>query len=162
MSFFTGATRPIRARRVRRWAKDQKKRKVRRFAFPDEVCLSCPRHQECLGERKKGRRILLHYHEPHLIAARQRQQTVELQVTYRIRPKVERKLAELVDHGLRQARYIGREKKELQALWTGAAVNFKRLFKLAKGDTRSLRNAIGGLLAQRGQTMPFFRRDSLV
>ena len=159
------------------WAKDQKKRKVRRFGFPDAVCLNCPRHQECIGERNRGRRIILHYHESHLIAARERQQTKEFQETYPIRSKVERKLAELVGHGVRQARYIGREKKELQALWTGAAVNFKRLFKLAKGDVCRLREAINSLFAKRsqsssltadgllgrsGQTMPFFGRGSLL
>ncbi len=160
-----------------RWDKDQKKRKVRRFGFPDEVCLNCPRHQECIGDRKKGRTIILHYHESHLIAARERQQTESFQETYPIRSKVERKLAELVRHGLRQARYIGREKKELQALWTGAGVNLKRLFKLAKGDTCRLRGALDSLFARinqsmplsavslfarSGQTMPFFGPGSTV
>lgn len=140
------------------WAKDVKKRKVRRFRFSETVCLGCPRHKECVGEGKKSRTVILHYHESHLIAARERQKTREFQETYPIRSKVERKIAELVRHGLRQARYIGREKKELQALWTGAAVNLKRLFKLAKGDTRRLRDAIDSLLARGGQAMPFFRR----
>ena len=124
------------------WAKDQKGRKVRRFQFPAGVCLNCPRHQECVGGRKSGRRITLHYHEAHLIAARERQKTESFRETYRIRSKVERKIAELVSHGLRQARYIGLEKTEVQALWTGAGVNLKRLFKLAEGAGIHLREVV--------------------
>ncbi|MFH1560410.1 MAG: IS1182 family transposase [Chloroflexota bacterium] len=136
------------------WAKDPKKRKVRRFQFPGEVCLHCPRHQECVGERKGGRNITLHYHEVHLIAARERQKTESFQETYRIRSKIERKIAEMITHGLRQARYIGPEKTELQALWTGAGVNLKRLFKLAKGDVRLLRGALDSLVARTSQPIP--------
>ena len=113
---------------------------------------------------------MLHYHESHLIAARQRQKTEEFQVVYHIRAKVERKIAEMVNHGMRQARYIGWVKKELQALWTGAAVNLKRLFKLIQGDFCRLRGALDSLFARKsrpmrlpavslltrsGQTMPF-------
>lgn len=145
-----------------KWVRDQKKRKVRRFAFPDQACLNCPRHQECIGDRNRGRRIILHYHESHLIAARARQKTEEFQQAYRTRSKVERKIAELVRHGLRQARYMGREKKELQALWTGAVVNLKRLFKLVQGDMCRLRATIDGLLARGGQTVPFFRSGGAV
>lgn len=160
-----------------RWVKDQKKRKVRRFQFPELACLNCPRHKECVGERKKSRTVMLHYHESHLIAARQRQKTEEFQVVYHIRAKVERKIAEMVNHGLRQARYIGQEKKELQALWTGAAVNLKRLFKLIQEDFCRLRSALDSLFARKsrpmrlpavslltrsGQTMPFFRRARLI
>lgn len=145
-----------------KWVKDQKKRKVRRFRFPEAICLNCPRHQECVGERKASRTIILHYHESHLIAARQRQQTEEFKEKYPVRSKVERKIAEVVGHGLRQARYIGRDKRELQALWTGAAVNLKRLFKLAEGDMRRLRDAIFSLLARSGRTMPFSRSVAVV
>jgi hypothetical protein len=136
------------------WAKDQKGRKVWRFQFPVEGCLNCPRHQECLGERKSGRRITLHYHEAHLIAARKRQKTESFREAYRIRSKVERKIAELVSHGLRQARYIGLEKTELQALWTGAAVNLKRLFKLAEGAEIHLREIADRLSACSDHAIP--------
>ena len=129
------------------WAKDQKGRKVRRFQFSTEGCLNCPRHQECVGERKRGRRIILHYHEAYLIAAREMQKTEAFKEAYRERSKVGRKIAELVSHGLRQARYIGTEKAELQALWTGAVVNFKRLFKLADRKGIHLREVADRLSA---------------
>ncbi len=127
---------------------------MRRFQFPAEGCLNCPRHQECVGERKSGRKITLNYHEAYLIAARSRQKTESFREAYRIRSKVERKIAELVSHGLRQARYIGLEKTELQALWTGAAVNLKRLFKLAEGVGIHLREVADRLSACGDEAIP--------
>lgn len=53
---------------------------------------------------------------------------VALKEDHAIRAKVERKQAELVKyHGLRVARYIGLAKVKLQAYFTAAAVNIKRL-----------------------------------
>jgi hypothetical protein len=54
---------------------------------------------------------------------------------------VERKIAELVGHGLRQARYIGRVKVELQLAWTSAVVNLKRVFRHISGITVPKRQA---------------------
>ena len=67
-------------------------------------------------------------------AARLRQQTEEFKRLYRLRPAVERKIAELVRHGLRDTRYVGPRKRQLQRLWTGAAVNLKRIFTLAQAQ----------------------------
>ena len=72
-----------------------------------------------------------HAHEAYLQEARQRQRTEEFKTLYRLRGAVEGKIAELVGHGLRETRYLGEQKRQLQRLWTGAAVNLKRLFKLA-------------------------------
>ena len=80
-----------------------------------------------------------------------RKKTEFFRETYRIRSKIERKIAELANHGLRQAQYIGTEKTEMQALWTGAAVNLKRLFKLAEGDVRLLRDALDSPAAMTSQ-----------
>jgi hypothetical protein len=51
---------------------------------------------------------------------------------YCTRSKVERKIGEVVRHGIRDTRYLGGKKRQLQRLWTGAAVNLKRLFTLAQ------------------------------
>lgn len=54
-------------------------------------------------------------------------QTEEFEERYRRRPKVERKLSELLSaHGLRFGRYLGRKKTEMQALLTATVVNLKR------------------------------------
>ena len=94
------------------------------------------------SSKTEGRTVTLNHREDVLRAARARQETPEFREDYRERAKVERKLAELISHGLRQARYIGRRKKRLQAFWTAAVVNLKRLFKLIKGDTALLAGAL--------------------
>ena len=61
---------------------------------------------------------------------REIQKTEEFKEIYnQRRPPVERKIAELIFHGLRKTRYIGKRKSRLQALFTAAAVNLKRIFK---------------------------------
>lgn len=72
-----------------------------------------------------------HTHEERLRAAWQRQQTPEFKVLYAPRSAIECKGAELVWHGLRHTRYLGQRKRQFQRFWPGAAVNLKRLFKLA-------------------------------
>lgn len=137
-----------------RLVKDPQGRLVRQFVFSRTVCATCEFFHRCVRRRKAsgedcetekrkiGRTVTLHYHESVLREARERQATPEFREVYRERSKVERKLAELMGHGLRQARYVGRPKKRLQALWTAAMVNLKRLFKLAKGDTARLAGAL--------------------
>ena len=61
------------------------------------------------------------------------------------RPAVERKIAELSEHGAQQARYLGRLKNFLQAQWTGAVINLKRLFKLFPGDRVRMRQVLSAL-----------------
>jgi hypothetical protein len=55
---------------------------------------------------------------------------------------VERKIADLVGHGLRRAHYLGRTKVRLQSHWIGAVVNLKRLFQLLQGNTGQMRQAL--------------------
>ena len=86
-----------------------------------------------------------HAHETHLQEARQRQQTDEFKQLYCSRGRVEGKIAELVGHGLRETRYLGEQKRQLQRLWTGAAVNLKRLFKLAPTKNVDLGLVLAGL-----------------
>ncbi len=127
---------------VARQVKDSKGRKVREFAFAREECVNCRLFERCVHSKTEGRKVTLHYHEAVLRAARQRQETAEFREQYRERSKAERKIAELVGHGLRHARYVGRPKKRLQGLWTAAAVNLKRLFKLANGEATRLAQAL--------------------
>ena len=121
-----------------RWATDPRGRKVKRFLFARVVCAACPLFLRCVKAKHGGRQVTLHYHEGVLRAARARQATEEFRTTYRRRALIERKIAELMGRGLRQARYIGRAKQRLQALWTAASVNLKRLFALAHGDVHRL------------------------
>jgi hypothetical protein len=113
-------------------------REVKVFSFPRATCEACPFLGRCVRSKAEGRTVTLNYREDVLREAKARQETAEFRGAYRERAKVERKIAELIGHGLRQARYVGRPKKRLQALWTAAVVNLKRLFKLAKGDSALL------------------------
>ena len=72
---------------------------------------------------------MINAHERLLQQAQAEQKTDAFKSEYRKRPMVERKIAEVVRHGMRQARYIGRVKVELQLIWISAVVNLKRIFR---------------------------------
>jgi len=107
-------------------ARDHKDRPVQRFQFDGDVCRECPLRSECTTA-EKGRSITLHYHEDVVQQVRAYNETEEFDQRYRKRPKVERKLSELLwTCGLRLGRYVGQKKTELQALLTAAVANLKR------------------------------------
>ncbi len=134
-----------------RMARDGWYRPVKLFRFPREACDECELRGRCLGgptgrtkhpvRQPPGRQVQLHYHEEELQKARGSQRTPEQRRALRekLRPRaiVERKIAELVrPHGLRQGRYFGEEKTDLQAVFTATMVNAKRLFTLSVEDTK--------------------------
>jgi hypothetical protein len=104
------------------------------FAFPRATCEACPLFKRCVRSKKTGRTVRTRAYEAFLQAARLRQQTEEFDLLYRLRAAVERKIAELTQHGLRETRYLGEPKRQLQRLWTGAAMNLRRLFYLAEAQ----------------------------
>jgi hypothetical protein len=114
------------------------------FTFPHATCEACPLFERCVHSKKTGRTIRTRAYEAYLQAARLRQQTKEFDPLYRLRAAVERKIAELAQRGLRETRYVGEPKRQLQRLWTGAAINLRRLFYLAEAQKVDL-----GLLLSR-------------
>ncbi|MDD3927520.1 MAG: IS1182 family transposase [bacterium] len=113
------------------YGKDNKKRRVRIYKFKAGLCNECPHKDKCT-KSGKGKAITLNYHEAKLQKARQDQQSDEFKALYPRRSTIERKVAEMMHrHGCRQARWIGRVKTKLQLLLAAAAVNFKRLGKIA-------------------------------
>jgi len=106
--------------------RDHKGRPVQRFQFDGEVCAECPLRSNCTTA-ENGRSITLHYHEDVVQEVRAYNQTEEFDQRYRQRPKVERKLSELLwAHGLRFGRYLGQKKTEMQAILTATVTNLKR------------------------------------
>jgi transposase len=103
-----------------------------RFCFPRATCAACPLFERCVKSKSAGRTVNTHPYEAYLQAARERQKTDEFKSTYPRRSAIERKQAELIQHGLRNTRYLGHPKRQLQRLWTAAAVNLKLLFRLCK------------------------------
>jgi hypothetical protein len=114
------------------------------FTFPRATCEACPLFEQCVRSKKTGRTVRTRAYEAYLQAARLRQQTKEFDLLYRLRAAVERKIAELAQRGLRETRYVGEPKRQLQRLWTGAAINLRRLFYLAEAQKVDL-----GLLLNR-------------
>jgi hypothetical protein len=104
------------------------------FTFRRATCEVCPLFERCVRSKKTGRTIRTRAYEAYLQAARLRQQTAEFDLLYRLRAAVERKIAELVQRGIRDTRYVGEPKRQLQRLWTGAVVNLQRLFRLAEAQ----------------------------
>ena len=116
------------------------------FTFPRATCEACPLFERCVRSKKHGRSVRAGPYEAYLQEARARQQTEEFDAVYRRRPAVERKIGELAMRGLRNTRYVGESKRQLQRLWLGAAVNLKRLFTLAQAQNVDL----GAILNQLG------------
>ena len=125
---------------------DEEGRPILSFTFARATCEACPLFARCVRSKTQGRTVRTHAHEALLQAARARQQTVEFKALYSLRSAIERKGAELVRHGLRHTRYLGHRKRQFQRLWLGAAVNLKRLFKLAAQHKVDL----GAVLSQLG------------
>ncbi len=129
-----------------RSCKDAEGRPILSFTFDRTTCEACPLFARCVRSKTLGRTVRTNAHEELLQAARLRQQTAEFKALYPLRSAIERKGAELVGHGLRHTRYLGHRKRQFQRLWLGAAVNLKRLFKLA--DQRKI--DLGAILSQLG------------
>ncbi|HEX9117061.1 MAG TPA: IS1182 family transposase [Anaerolineae bacterium] len=109
-----------------------------RFCFERAVCVACPLFQRCVKSKTAGRTVSLHPYESYLQAARQRQQGAAFKSLYLQRSAIERKQAELVQHGLRNTRYRGHPKRQLQRLWQGASVNLQSLFRLCESRKQDL------------------------
>jgi transposase len=113
-----------------RQSKNSEGEVTKTFVFRKETCLNCQRGEECTKAKRGGRTISVGPHEEYLREARKTQKTDEFKRIYNERrPPVERKIAELIRHGLRKTRYIGGRKSRLQALFTASVVNLKLIFK---------------------------------
>jgi len=104
--------------------RDHKGRPATRFVFA--TCAACPLVAGCTTA-KGGRQIMVGVHEARIAAARAAQADPATKALLRRRSKVERKIDHLQDLGMRKARYRGRRKTRLQALFAATVANFKRL-----------------------------------
>lgn len=127
---------------------------VLEFHFARATCETCPLFVRCVRSQTAGRSVTADAYEPYRQAARLRQETADFKTLYPQRSRVERKQAELVGQGLRETRYLGRAKRRLQRLWTAAAVNLKRLFKLAQTRGADLGAAFSRVRDQRPTAQP--------
>lgn len=109
------------------------KGKVAAFVFPAQKCNRCALRDQCT-KHGKGRIVNINPEEETRRQILKEISTDEFRQLYRRRPLIERKIAHLVRHGIRKARYIGLAKTGLQVVFTAAAVNLKRIFALARAD----------------------------
>jgi len=101
------------------------------FHFPMSKCNSCVVQKECTRDADGRRTVGISIRHAEMMEAETYNRSAQYKKDMKLRPAVERKLAELVRyHGLRRARYRGLRKLGLQCFFTAAAVNIKRWIKL--------------------------------
>jgi len=116
--------------RSKSWSKNKKGAIM--ITFPKNECQRCDMYGKCT-KSKRGRVLyLVAGHE--IVKERKREMKKEsYKRKMRLRRPVEGTISELVRaHGMRQARYRGRERIRLQAIFSALAVNVKRYAKKLK------------------------------
>jgi len=116
---------------------DQKTGDLKAFVFDKSQCGHCPFRHQCFGKGKR-RTVSVHPQEQKRRAILEQTKTPEFKNLYRNRAKIERKVAHVMNHGMRKSRYIGREKTLIQLAYKAAGVNLKRIFQFTKGDVSKL------------------------
>lgn len=97
--------------------------------FDARTCQTCPHFGICTTS-PQGRSLTLHPYRAALLDRRSIAETPEYRVKLHLRAGVEATISELVrGHGLRQARYRGKQKLRLQAYFAALAINLKRLMR---------------------------------
>jgi IS5 family transposase len=92
-----------------------------------------------------GRTVIKNDYQTEYDRLRARAQTARYQEVRREHPKVERKLAEIMQqHGGRRARYWGRWRVKIQYLLLGLVVNIKRMVKCLLGGPIPARPRLAG------------------
>jgi len=100
-------------------------------------CDGCPYRAEC-APGKSGRSLEISPYYAQITTRRAEMTTSEFKEDMKHRPAIEGTISEMVrKHGLRRARYRGKSKVRLQHLFTGAAVNLKRLARALEAQRRS-------------------------
>lgn len=111
-------------------AHDRHGNAVIHVAFRRAECAACPVRLHCTRAKASGRELTLRPRAEHLAvqAARHRQTTSAFKEEYARRAGVEGTISQVVQRAdLRQARYVGLAKTQLQHLATAAAVNLVRV-----------------------------------
>ena len=101
-------------------------RRLRGFRFAAETCASCPLRPQCV-RGKGGRSIAVHPQEALLQQARALQHSAKFDAYRKARQAAEHRLARLVQLGIRQARYVGRQKTLFQLLMAATVANLTLL-----------------------------------
>jgi transposase len=115
------------------------------YRFQAKQCGACSLREQCLEHpaSNRGRTVQKNEYQAEYDKVAEKAKTPEYQETRRVHSKIERKLNEVArHHRCRRARYRGKTKVLVQALWTTLVVNIKRMVKLM---ARSVPPAVGAL-----------------
>lgn len=94
------------------------------FAFSVETCATCPLRPQCVRTKaNRGRTVYLHPQEALFQQARAFQNSPEFRPYRQMRQTAEHRLARLVQLGIRQARYFGRQNTLFQLLMAATVAN---------------------------------------
>lgn len=107
-----------------------------RFMFSRNDCTSCPMRSKCTTSRVGARGVTVIDGYDELQRHRRRQRTKSFKQIYRRRVKVEHRIARLVQLGVRQARYLGRQKVAFQVCIAATVANL--ILAATKGLRRFL------------------------
>lgn len=109
-----------------------------------EQCAGCPVRAQC-APGKSGRTLDISPYYEELNQRRAEQTTEAFKEKMKRRPAIEGTISELTrKHGARRVRYRGNDKGRLQASFTGAAVNLKRLAKALEARKRAPAGTMAG------------------
>lgn len=124
-------------------APDDPQRREVKICF-GSACRDCPARDRCAPGRG-GRTLTISAFHAELTARRAEQQTDEFKERLKARAGIEGTISECTRcHGARRARYRGNRQVRLQALFTGAAVNVKRLARALAAQKRAPRRVVLG------------------
>jgi IS5 family transposase len=100
------------------------------FRFSARQCAGCPLAQACRGDKvseNRMRQVFISDHRSILAKARTYQQTSQFKLDMKLRPTIERIIAELVRYfGARNARFRGLDKNDYQAKQNATAFNLRQ------------------------------------
>ncbi len=107
------------------------------FSFSKADCASCATRSRCTKAKKDGRQIAVFPQEKYelLLAARQRQKTVEFKKLYALRSGAEGTIAQAINKtDIRHTRYRGVKRTHLQNIASSAAINLARIANWLSGN----------------------------
>lgn len=89
-------------------------------------CAACRLRSQCTSARARGRTVTVTENSTRLWRLREQQKTEAFRTRYRKRVVVEQRIARLVQLGIRQAKYLGTAKVELQVALAATVANLFR------------------------------------
>jgi len=108
---------------------------LKAFQFSARQCGPCPLRDRCFSRNQHGRLVRLNHFEALHREARRWQQSADFGIFREQRQVVEHRLARMVQLGVRQARYFGRDKTLFQALMVAAVANLTLVAAHSFGTT---------------------------